>query len=113
MQRKSLSALTEPGAGMPDHEYRVLAAPDRATKARDKGADPFAQAVQDVLNAEARDGWEFIRAETLPQVERSGLTGTKTGFKTLLVFRRPTGIDDGEATRAALKLLENRADPAP
>jgi len=32
--------------------------------------------------------------------------------RTLLVFRRPRDTNDHGATRAALKLLENRADPA-
>lgn len=98
---------------MPDHEYRVIPAPARAPKSKQKGTDPFARSIQDVLNAEARDGWEYLRAETLPQQERSGLTGTRTGFKTLLVFRRPIGVKETDATREALKLLENREDPAP
>lgn len=91
---------------MPDHEYRVLPAPDRAAKTRDKGEDAHARALADVLNAEAQQGWEFVRAETLPMKERTGLTGTRMGFRTLLVFRRPRDGQDG--TRAAMKLLENR-----
>jgi hypothetical protein len=97
---------------MPDHEYRVLPAPERATKTRDKTEDGHARALADVLNAEARQGWEFIRAETLPVKERAGLTGTRMAFRTLLVFRRPFAARDG--TREAMKLLENRggSDPA-
>lgn len=95
---------------MPDHEYRVRPAPDRAAKTRDKGDDGYALALAGVLNAEARLGWEFVRAETLPMKERTGLTGTRMGFRTLLVFRRPRDTDDHGATRAALKLLENRPD---
>lgn len=97
---------------MHDHDYRVLPAPDRAAKTRDKGEDGHARALADVLNAEARQGWEFVRAETLPMKERAGLTGTRMAFRTLLVFRRPR--DAGDGTRAALRLLENRrgGDPA-
>ncbi|PWR01749.1 hypothetical protein DKT77_16700 [Meridianimarinicoccus roseus] len=98
---------------MPDYDYRVIPAPDRAGKSRRKGADPFAETLADALNAEARGGWEFVRAETLPVRERVGLTGSRTGFRTMLVFRRPAeGIDPekADATREALKLLENRTD---
>lgn len=98
---------------MPDHEYRVRPAPDRAAKSRDKGEDAHARALADILNAEARQGWEFVRAETLPMKERAGLTGTRLGFRTLLVFRRPRDMDDHAATRAALKLLEDRSDADP
>lgn len=96
---------------MHDHDYRVLPAPDRAAKTSAKGEDAHARALADVLNAEARQGWEFVRAETLPMKERTGLTGTRMGFRTLLVFRRPR--DDGYGTRAAVKLLENRDDNDP
>ena len=101
-----------PGDPMPNHEYRVRPAPDRAAKTRDKDDDGYARALADALNAEARQGWEFVRAETLPMRERVGLTGSRMGFRTLLVFRRPREGRDHDATRAALKLLENRTDSA-
>ena len=72
------------------HEYRVIPAPTRGTKA--KGAktpeDRFALTLQEKMNEMARDGWEFVRAETLPSEERTGLTGRKTVHHNLLVFRR-------------------------
>jgi len=95
------------------YEYRVIPAPDRTGKARKKGSDPFAETLSDLLNSESRAGWEYLRAETLPLRERAGLTGSRMGFRTMLVFRRPAGPDaaaeDESATRDALKLLENRA----
>lgn len=97
---------------MSDHEYRVRPAPDQAVKTREKDDDPYARALSDILNTEARQGWEFVRAETLPMKERAGLTGTRMGFRTLLVFRRPRPASDRDATRAAMKLLENRPDDA-
>ena len=45
------------------------------------------------MNAMATDGWEFQRAETLPSEERSGLTGTKTVYHNMLVFRRQRDSD--------------------
>lgn len=97
---------------MPKLEYRVRPAPDRAVKTRDKDDDGYARALADVLNDEARRGWEFLRAETLPMKERAGLTGTRMGFRTMLVFRRQRDMDEHDATRAAMKLLENRPDTA-
>lgn len=98
------------GCKMTSYEYRVVPAPDRAAKSRKKGADPFAETLSVALNAESKDGWEFQRAETLPVREKTGLTGTRSAFRTLLIFRRATGIDDTQTTGEALKLLENREE---
>lgn len=96
-------------------EYKVLPAPVRAERGRGamSAEARFAATLQDAMNAAAADGWEFLRAETLPVEERSGLTGRRTVFRSVLVYRRETGPgdgeDDGAATRAALKLLEDRS----
>ena len=37
----------------------------------------------------AAEGWDYVRAETLPTEERSGLTGRSTLYHNVLVFRRP------------------------
>jgi hypothetical protein len=72
------------------HEYRVIPAPTRGTKAKTAktAEDRFALTLQDTMNEMARDGWEFLRAETLPSEERTGLTGRKTVYHNMLVFRR-------------------------
>ena len=72
-------------------EYRVIPAPVKGTKAKGvkTAQDRFALSLQETMNAMAADGWEFQRAETLPSEERSGLTGTKTVYHNMLVFRRP------------------------
>lgn len=92
-------------------DYKVLPAPARARKV--KGAatpeDRFAATLSEVLNAQSQDGWEFVRAETLPSEERTGLTGTRSVFRTMLVFRRPADIEESQATREALRLLEDRS----
>lgn len=76
---------------MNSYEYKVLPAPARGDKVRGVKTteDRFAQTLGALLNAQARDGWEFLRAETLPAEERAGLTRTKTVYLNLLVFRRP------------------------
>ena len=41
------------------------------------------------MNDLARDGWEYLRADTLPAEEREGLMGRATVYLNMLVFRRP------------------------
>jgi hypothetical protein len=74
------------------HEYRVIPAPTKGTKAKGTktAEDRFALSLQQVMNSMAAEGWEFQRAETLPAEERSGLTGRKTVYHNMLVFRRRT-----------------------
>jgi hypothetical protein len=75
---------------MAQFEYRVVPAPVRGIKA--KGArtpeDRFAQALAEVMNDLGRDGWEYLRCDTLPSEERTGLTGRTTVYRNMLVFRR-------------------------
>jgi hypothetical protein len=40
------------------------------------------------MNDMAREGWEYLRADTLPCEERAGLTGKTTTYQNVLVFRR-------------------------
>lgn len=100
---------------MQTFEYRVLAAPAKPAKGKGDAGDRFAETLAETLNAEGGAGWEFVRAETLPCEERQGLTGTRTVFRTMLVFRRAGGPSEDEATREAMKLLEHKsqADPVP
>jgi hypothetical protein len=94
------------------YEYKVVPAPSRAGKIKGaRGpAERFAMTLAGELNAEAGEGWEFLRAETLPVEERKGLTGTRTTARTVLIYRRDVDVSEDAATREALRLLESRAD---
>lgn len=72
------------------YEYRVIPAPRRGEKAKGAKTVPerFGVALANAMNAQARDGWEYLRADTLPCEERVGLTGSATHFQHMLVFRR-------------------------
>lgn len=96
---------------MTEMEYRVVPAPARGIKKRGvKGAeDRFAAALSDALNAEALDGWQFLRSETLPCEERQGLTGSRTVFRSVLIFGRPRTLDERDAAKAAVQLLEHKS----
>lgn len=78
---------------MQRYEFKVIPAPRRGEKAREAKTteDRFALALSSLMNSLGRDGWDYVRADTLPCDERTGLTGTKTTFQTVLVFRRPVG----------------------
>ncbi|MEL6451013.1 MAG: DUF4177 domain-containing protein [Pseudomonadota bacterium] len=81
-------------------EYKVVPAPTKGVKARGaKGPEGrFAYALEALMNEMAADGWAYLRAETLPSVERAGLTSSTTEWRNVLVFRRAvvTPLDDFE-----------------
>ena len=51
-----------------------------------------------LLNQLGQSGWEYQRAELLPSEERTGLTGSTTNWRNVLVFRR--AVASGEAPLA-------------
>lgn len=71
-------------------EYKAVPAPTAGVK--EKGVkttgDRFALALTNLLNEMAGDGWEYVRADTLPCVERKGLTGSQQTYQNILIFRR-------------------------
>ncbi len=86
------------------YEYKVIPAPQRGDKVRGARTteDRFAQTLTAMMNAQARDGWEYVRSETLPSEERAGFTKRRTVYVNVLVFRREMAEDD--ATRQKLTL---------
>ena len=95
-------------------EYRVVPAPHQGTKAKGVKTteDRFALSLTHALNNEAEDGWEYVRAETLPCDERKGLTGTQTTYQNVLVFRRAVSTDtSADEAPAAPLTLSNPSKP--
>lgn len=82
--------ISDKGRDMTTFEYVVVPAPKRAPKVKGAktGEARFAHALTGVMNDYGAEGWEYLRSDTLPCEERSGFTGTKTVFQTMLVFRR-------------------------
>ncbi len=72
------------------YEYKVVPAPARGTKAKGVKTPEgrFALSVESLLNQMGAEGWEYQRAELLPSEERTGLTGSVTKWRNVLVFRR-------------------------
>ena len=86
------------------YEYRVVAAPNRGVKAKGIKSNEarFAHALEELMNSMAQEGWEYQRAETLPSVERAGLTSTTTTWRNLLIFRRPAETTDEQEQDVAV-----------
>ena len=104
---------------MQTYEYKVIPAPRRGEKVRGARSVPerFAHALTHAMNDMARDGWEYLRADTLPCDERVGLTGTATHFQNMLVFRRAMALPAArqpEPPRPPLVLVPDpMPDPGP
>jgi hypothetical protein len=73
-------------------DYKVVPAPQRVKKVRgvSGAADLFALTLTDAINEVARQGWEYVRAETMTaEAPRGFLRRASTSEQTMLVFRRP------------------------
>ena len=94
-----------------DFEYKVIPAPTKGRKMRGfrRPDEKFAYAVQEKMNEMSQLGWEFIRSETLPNTERTGLTRRTTIDRSLLVFRRPlqtAAAQPAPETAAVVEVVE-------
>lgn len=101
-------------------EYKVVPAPRRGEKLRGVKTteDRFALALTNLMNALGAEGWDYVRADALPCDERTGLTGTKTSFQNMLVFRRMLEGGAAEVPAPTLRIAqeeaaEDRIDIAP
>jgi hypothetical protein len=95
---------------MTGFDYKVIPAPTKGLKAQGlKTAEArFARTVEDTLNAQASEGWEYMRTDILPSDERQGLTGSQTVYRTLMLFRRAKASEDS----AAGDVIQNAQDMA-
>lgn len=95
-------------------EFKVIPAPRRGEKARGVKTteDRFALALTTLMNELGGEGWDYVRADTLPCEERAGLTGTKTTIQNVLVFRRALPFKMGESTSDRL-ILQDMLSNAP
>lgn len=93
-------------------EYKVIPAPKRGEKARGVKTteDRFALALTTLMNQLGAEGWDYVRADSLPCEERTGFTSTKTTFQNVLVFRRVIAAQPADAAGPARLLLQ---EPAP
>ncbi len=94
-------------------EYKVVPAPEKGQKARGvkAGAERFALTLEMLMNELGAEGWDYVRADTLPVQERSGLTSSHTVYRNVLVFRRP--VAEAEEATAPAPLQIEAPEPEP
>lgn len=76
---------------MHQFEYRAIPAPSRPEKVKGlkTSEERLARSLTELMNQMAADGWDYLRADTLPCEERKGLFGGRElRHHSLLVFRR-------------------------
>lgn len=97
---------------MQRYEYKVVPAPRRGEKARGVKTteDRFALALSGLMNRFGAEGWDYVRADALPCEERVGLTGTKTVYQNMLVFRRALAAE-ARVAAAAEEVAQETAVP--
>ena len=81
---------------MANFEYKVIPAPTAGKKAKGvKGADErFANALAEEINNLAKIGWEYLRSESLPSLERPGfMRKRREVYQNILVFRRENNLE--------------------
>lgn len=85
------------------YEYAVVPAPKKGLKARGVKTteDRFAYALQTIMNEYGAKGWDYVRTDTLPSEERSGLTGRTTVYQNMMVFRKAVVVEAPTALLAA------------
>ena len=97
-------------------EFKVVPAPRRGEKARGVKTteERFALALTNLMNDLGAEGWDYVRADSLPCEERAGFTSTKTTVQNVLVFRRAIPSAAAEALASSRLLLQDpAATPAP
>lgn len=73
-------------------EYKVIGAPEKTRRRRGAktGSERLAVAFEEVLQAEAVDGWEYVRTDVVPVTERAGwFSHSREVSRAVMVFRRP------------------------
>jgi hypothetical protein len=99
-------------------EYKTVGGPERGKRGRGLNtvAARVAAALEDIIRAEARDGWEYLRTDLVPVSERAGLFSRRQPMTcSVLVFRREIGHGGLSATQPAQRrpLFTPPRDPEP
>lgn len=100
---------------MQRYEYKVVPAPRQSRRIRGIKTPEgrFAAVLTETINELAAEGWEYLRADSLPVEEKPGLLKPKVEtYHTVLVFRRALAAT-AEAAEAepARKPLSLQAEP--
>ncbi|MHA1127696.1 MAG: DUF4177 domain-containing protein [Alphaproteobacteria bacterium] len=81
---------------MSKFEYKVITAPRKAERIKGvrNGDDRFAHTITNTINTLAEEGWEYLRAESLPVDEKTSMMGKVVEkYLSLLVFHREKAVE--------------------
>ncbi|MEM7059045.1 MAG: hypothetical protein AAF557_15775 [Pseudomonadota bacterium] len=76
------------------YEYKCVGAPEKGKRRRGAKtrSDRVANAMEITIQAEAVDGWEYLRTDLIPIEERSGMfKRPQEVHRAVMVFRRALG----------------------
>ncbi|MFQ5566079.1 MAG: hypothetical protein ACE5EU_06935 [Paracoccaceae bacterium] len=77
------------------YEYKTVGAPEKGKRKRGlrSRSDRVAAAFEEILQAEAVDGWEYLRTDLLPVTESAGwFRRGHEVHRAVMVFRRPLDL---------------------
>ncbi|MBY8978093.1 hypothetical protein KHP62_19945 [Rhodobacteraceae bacterium NNCM2] len=83
-------------------EYKAVGAPEKGRRKRGARSmsDRVAAAMEEILEREAVDGWEYLRTDLIPVEERSGWFGrAREVHRAVMIFRR--GAPSGQVASPA------------
>ena len=82
---------------MQTYEYKAVPAPNRPKRVKGvKGtAGRFAALLTETMNEQAKEGWEYMRSDSLPVEDKPGLLKSRVEtYQTMLIFRRALVAED-------------------
>lgn len=92
-------------------EYKCVGGPERPRRLRGthSRSDRVAVAMQEIIGAEAVDGWEYLRTDLVPVEEKAGIfSRPQEVHRAVLIFRREVG-----AVHPARMAQDHGAVPGP
>jgi len=102
---------------MGNYEYNVLPAPRRGKRAKGFKGDParFSNVLTELMNAQAAEGWEYVKSETFPMEVKQGMfKGSSETTQCVLVFRRALEEEDaGEIVSMTQAAPQEKVEPKP
>jgi len=93
------------------YEYKTVGAPEKGQRRRGlkSPSDRVAAAFEEIIEAEAVDGWEYLRTDLVPVTERANwFSRSRMVTRAVMVFRRPL-----EQARPAEFRESSRPTPVP
>lgn len=100
-----------------EYEYKCIAAPEKARRRRGAKTrtDRVALAIEEILQAECKGGWEYLRADLIPVEEKNGIfSRTQEVHRAILIFRRAVGSQAAAAPQPlAATIAPQPVAPAP